>query len=69
MATNNWILLCAFHQKYKATIVAAALEENEIEFKMIDKVDSMFNFIGELEVYVDQSDFIRAKHIKENLEL
>jgi hypothetical protein len=69
METNNWILLCSFQQKYKAALVEAALEEKEIEFKIIDKVDSMFNFLGELEIYVQQTDYMTAKYIKENLEL
>jgi hypothetical protein len=46
-----------------------ALEEKGIEFKIIDKVDSMFNFLGELEIYVQQTDYMTAKYIKENLEL
>ena len=69
METNNWILLCSFQQKYKATIVAATLNEKGIEYKLIDKVDSMFNFLGDLEIYVKQSDYMTAGFIKENLEL
>lgn len=69
MTTNKWILLCAFQQKYKATIIAEALDEKEIEFQMNDKTDSAFNFLGGVEVYVKQEDFIKAQFIKENLDL
>lgn len=69
METNNWVLLCAFQRKYKATIITSALVEKEIEFKMMDKTDSAFNFLGELEIYVKQADFVTAQHIKENLDL
>ena len=69
MTTNKWILLCAFHQKYKATIIAEALDEKEIMYQINDKTDSAFNFLGGVEVYVKQEDFIKAQFIKENLDL
>ena len=69
MTTNKWVLLCVFQQKYKAAILAATVEEKEIEYQMIDKTDSAFNFLGALEIYVKQTDFITAQFIKENLDL
>lgn len=69
MTTNKWVLLSAFQKEYKSAILAASLETHQIAYKMIDKVDSAFNFVGEVEIYVRQSDYVTALHIKENLEL
>lgn len=69
MSSNKWVLLSAYQQEYKSAILAASLEAKEIAYKMIDKVDSAFNFVGQVEIYVRQSDYITALHVKENLEL
>lgn len=69
MASNKWVLLSAYQQEYKSATLAASLEANEIAYKMIDKVDNAFNFVGEVELYVRQSDFVTALHVKEKLEL
>lgn len=69
MSSNKWVLLSAYQQEYKSAILAASLEAQEIAYKMIDKVDSAFNFVGQVEIYVRQSDYVTALHVKENLEL
>ncbi|MCO5234100.1 MAG: hypothetical protein LC105_13310 [Chitinophagales bacterium] len=66
---NNWVLLSAYSQKYKALMLVSALEEKGIECKIIDKIDSAFNFLGKVEVYVRQENVVRALYEKGNIEL
>lgn len=69
MASNKWVLLSAFQKQYKSAILATSLESKQIAYKMVDKVDSAFNFVGEVEIYVKQSDYVTALRVKEKLEL
>lgn len=69
MSSNKWVLLSAFQKQYKSAILASSLDDKAIAYKMIDKVDSAFNFVGEVEIYVRQSDYVTALHIKNNLGL
>ncbi len=69
MTPNNWVLLSSFHQKYKSDMLINALKEKNIPYRIIDKFDSAFNFIGRVEVYVERPNLIKALYIKENLNL
>ncbi|MCO5232049.1 MAG: DUF2007 domain-containing protein [Chitinophagales bacterium] len=66
---NKWVLLSAYSEKYKAMMLVSVLEDEGIECKMMDKIDSAFNFIGKVEVYIRQEDWVRAVYIKEKKEL
>ena len=49
-------------------IITALLKENNIQFNVINKQDSMYK-IGEIELYVDEADFEEVKQIVEKAEL
>ncbi|MCO5248329.1 MAG: DUF2007 domain-containing protein [Chitinophagales bacterium] len=67
--SNNWLLLSTYQFEYKASILVGSLENEGIEYKIENKVDNAFNFMGKVEIYVRQSDFVKALHLKENIDL
>ena len=69
MASNNWVFLVSYQQRHKSSILRAALETEGMEVKLVDKIDNAFNFMGSVEVYVRQDDFIKAKRVTEKLQL
>ena len=69
MPPIKWVLLSSFQQEYKTNMLIAALKEKEISYRTINKFDSAFNIMGRIEVYVEQSNFITAMYVKENLNL
>lgn len=69
MSPNNWVLLCRINEKYKADLLTQALREKQIPFRVINKVDSAFNFMGGYEIYTQQSKLIIALRTKEKLDL
>lgn len=48
-----------------ATIMKFKLEEEGIRVILINKMDSSYNNFGQIELYVNQNDVIRAKFIIE----
>lgn len=67
--SNKWVLLSAYTFEYKASILIANLENEGIDYKIDNKVNNAFNFMGRVEVYVRQSEFVKALNIKEKLDL
>jgi hypothetical protein len=65
---ENWQGVYSTQYEHKAEIVKAILEENEIKGVIINKKDSAYHF-GELEVFVNVNDVLRAKQIIEREEL
>ncbi len=59
---KNWIKIYSTGVSYKAELLKGLLLENEIEAVIINKKDSAYLF-GELELYVQLDDVIKAKHI------
>ena len=49
---TNWILLYSTADPVRAAIVRGRLEENQIPVTVIDKKDSSYVFLGEIEVWV-----------------
>lgn len=69
MPSIKWVLLSSFQQEYKTNMLLAALKEKGISYRTINKFDSAFNFMGRIEIYVEQSNFVTAMYVKENLDL
>lgn len=51
-----------------AEIVKQVLQQNNIISVIINKRDSIYNTIGDIEVYVDRDKLIKAKSIIETIE-
>ncbi len=64
---NDWIKIFSSSFIHKIQLLLALLEENEIKAFVINKTDSMHLHLSattaEIEVYVSQSDVMKAKHI------
>ncbi len=60
---SNWEILYSTRLLYKAEILKSVLEENEIQAVIINKQDSAYVIIGEIEVYVKRDDMVNAYQI------
>lgn len=59
---KDWIKIYSTGVAYKAEILKGLLIENNIDAVIINKKDSSYGF-GELELYVNTDDVVKAKHI------
>ena len=64
---EQWVVIFRCTAPYKAELLKAVLEENEIPTVVINKKDSSYLF-GEIEVYVTQDDVMKAKQIVNRFE-
>ncbi|TVQ88351.1 MAG: hypothetical protein EA393_09025 [Bacteroidetes bacterium] len=61
---ENWQSIYSTQYEYKAEIIKAVLEENDIKCFLLSKKDSAYLF-GEIELYVSPDNVLRAKKIIE----
>jgi len=66
---DNWIRIYTSGQPHKISIVSALLADNNIESYEINKIDSAYNAIGEIELYVFIDDEVLARFIIKQNEL
>lgn len=66
--SDDWISVYAVDMLYKAEIVKQVLMDNQIMAFILNKKDSFYQF-GDVEVCVRSEDYIRAKHIVNEIEL
>lgn len=59
---KDWKLVFETASLQKAELIKAILEENGIRAVSINKKDSSYAF-GEIEVYVQSADFLKANHL------
>jgi hypothetical protein len=58
-----WELVFSTTIPYKAEIIKAVLEEENITCVIINKQDSSYLSFGEIELYVKRNEVLQAKHI------
>ena len=66
---NGWQVVYLSNQLQNIEIVKAALADNDIQAVVIDKRDSIYVTIGDMEIYVSNEDAILARLIIERLGL
>ncbi|WP_336515211.1 putative signal transducing protein [Pollutibacter soli] len=49
---ENWYKILSTTEAYKAEIIKNLLEENNIEVILLNKQDSSYVFLGDIEIYV-----------------
>lgn len=49
---ENWFKLLSTTEAYKAEIIKSLLEENNISVILLNKQDSSYVFLGDIEIYV-----------------
>ncbi len=64
---KDWVKAYESMQEYLAEIARSVLSDNNIESVIINKKDSVFNSLGNIEVYVNRDNLIRAKQILQKL--
>ncbi len=62
--TDNWRKVYSNTYQHKVEIVQAVLKDNDIESVIMNKKDSAYLF-GEIELYVQTDNVIKAKQIIE----
>jgi hypothetical protein len=63
MADKDWQIVYSTTQSYQAYIIKDILKDHEIEAVVVDKQDSFYVTLGEIEVYVEPENVIKAKHL------
>ncbi|MBM3403931.1 MAG: DUF2007 domain-containing protein [Bacteroidetes bacterium] len=66
-SASSWEKIFSSPDEYRIEMLKALLEEEEITSVVINKKDSAYVLIGEVELYVKPEDVIRAKMIAEQL--
>jgi hypothetical protein len=66
---KGWTCIYVQNLMHKAEIVRAVLADQNIDSFMVDKRDSSYISVGDIEVYVRDEDAILAKLIIEQHEL
>jgi len=61
----SWTLIYSSNQAHLIEIVKSILEENSIEFTIVDKMDSSYGVVvgSVIEIYIQNEDFVRTKKI------
>lgn len=62
MSHQNWQMVYSSQHDHKVEIVHAVLKDMEIESVIVNKKDSAYLF-GEIELYVQPDDVLKAKRI------
>lgn len=65
---SNWVNVYSTNLEYKAEIMKALLEEEDIQAILINKKDSAYLF-GDIELYVHSDNVIKANRIITHEEL
>jgi hypothetical protein len=60
---NDWQCVYTTNQPHRIEIAKAILKENAIEAVTVDKRDSSYITVGEIELYVKREDVILAQII------
>ena len=68
MSDNNWTLIYTTNIDFQAEMVKDLIESNEIEVFIINKKDSFYKTIGEIELYVLKEHEDAAKLVIKNFE-
>ena len=66
---KGWLRIYFSDKPHLVEIAKAILEDNNIESVIVDKRDSSYITIGELELYVKDSDIVLAKFLISKSEL
>ena len=63
---KDWELLLSTNLPQEAELIKNLLEHNDIDSIILNKKDSFYVSIGEVELYVKRDDLIKAKFVLNN---
>jgi len=62
---KDWALLISTNLPQEAELIKNLLEHNEIDSIILNKKDSFYVTVGDVELYVNRNDLIKAKFVIE----
>jgi len=65
---KGWVMIHSFSQAFRADMAKEVLEENGIEAMVFNKSDSAYPFLGDIELYVKESDKEKAASVIKEIE-
>ena len=66
---NNWVKVYSTNQLYQAEITKAVLKDHDIDTVILNKQDSAYVPIGEVELYATKDNALKASHLIQKHEL
>lgn len=66
---SNWKKVFSSSQLAVASMVSGILMEQKIQTNVLNKIDSSYVFLGEVEVYVSAADYENALLIVKNFQV
>jgi len=63
---KDWQLLYSTNIIHEAELIKNLLEHNDIDSIIMNKKDSFYVSVGDVEVYVQRDDLIKAKFVIDN---
>ncbi len=64
---KNWVSIFSTNQTYLIQLAKAVLEEENIETVEINKQNSAYTILGEIELFVNIQDVVKARHLIQEL--
>lgn len=64
---KNWVKIFSTNQLHLIHLAKALLEEANIETVEINRQDSAYTLLGEIDLYVNLQDVVKARHLLEEL--
>lgn len=65
---KNWVNIFTTNQGYLAEIIKDVLADNDMQAVIINKQDSAYITIGDIEIYVRAENVIKAKFLIKKLQ-
>lgn len=65
----DWVMVYASSLPYKINIVKAVLEDNQIKSFEVNKKDSSYTFIGDIDLFVHRNDEVLSRFLIKTHEL
>ena len=64
---KDWVIIYTTNKMYQAEILRKHLADHDVDSFIINKMDSSYKF-GDIEVYVNRDNVIRAKKLAKEFE-
>lgn len=65
---KNWVSIFSTEKAYLADIARLVLDENNISSIVLNRKDSSYQMLGEIELYVNRDEALRAKNLLKSIE-
>ena len=65
----NWVKIYSTTEQYKASMLNGLLDEADIDNVIMNKQDSSYLVFGQIEIYVENQNVIKAKHLIDKSQL